>query len=150
MSAAITVTRAAADHLDGWAALRHALWDELSADEHRAEAEEQLAETERLLNLVAVRGGEVVAFAEAALRHDYVNGCETSPVVFLEGIFVSEAARGEGLARRLCDAVADWGRARGCSEFASDALIDNLDSHAFHLAAGFAETERVVYFRREI
>ncbi len=137
-------------HLDGWAALRHALWDELSPEEHRAEAEEQLAEPERLFNLVAVQDGEVVAFAEAALRHDYVNGCETSPVVFLEGIFVSEAARGQGLARRLCDAVADWGRARGCSEFASDALADDADSHAFHRAAGFAETERVVYFRREI
>jgi len=70
--------------------------------------------------------------------------------VFLEGIYVGEAARGAGLARRLCDAVADWGRARGCTEFASDALLDNLESLAFHLAAGFAETERVVCFRREI
>ncbi|MBX9884637.1 MAG: GNAT family N-acetyltransferase [Novosphingobium sp.] len=144
------IEQAAEQHLDGWAALRHALWDELSIAEHRAEAQEQLAETERLLGLVAVQGGEVVGFAESSLRHDYVNGCETSPVVFLEGIFVSEAARGSGLARRLCDAVADWGRAQGCTEFASDALADNLESHAFHIAAGFAETERVVYFRREI
>ncbi|MBX9663610.1 MAG: GNAT family N-acetyltransferase [Novosphingobium sp.] len=146
----MAIVPAREEHLDGWAALRHALWDEVSQSEHRAEAEEQLAETDRLLNLVAVQGGEVVGFAEGSLRHDYVNGCETSPVVFLEGIFVSEAARGQGLARRLCDAVADWGRSRECTEFASDALADNPDSHAFHLAAGFAETERVVYFRREI
>ena len=146
----IEIVAARAEHLDGWAALRHALWDEVSADEHRAEAEEQLAETARLYNLVALDGDAVVGFAEAALRHDYVNGCETSPVVFLEGIYVSEAARGSGLARRLCDAVAEWGRAQGCSEFASDALEEDVDSHAFHRAAGFAETERVVYFRREI
>jgi aminoglycoside 6'-N-acetyltransferase I len=146
----ITLVPAGEEHLDGWAMLRHRLWDELSPGEHRAEAEAQLAETERLLNLVALDGAIVVGFAEAALRHDYVNGCETSPVVFLEGIYVGEAARGAGLARRLCDAVADWGRARGCTEFASDALLDNLESLAFHLAAGFAETERVVCFRREI
>lgn len=146
----IAIVPATEDHLDGWAALRHALWDELTAAEHRTEAQEQLDEPERLLNLVALDGNKVVGFAEAALRHDYVNGCETSPVVFLEGIYVAEAARGQAIARRLCDAVAEWGRAQGCSEFASDALVDDLDSHAFHRAAGFAETERVVYFRREL
>lgn len=146
----IAIVPATEEHLDGWAALRHALWDEVSQAEHRAEAEEQLGHPERLLALVALDGEVVVGFAESALRHDYVNGCETSPVVFLEGIFVSEAARGLGVARRLCDAVAEWGLARGCSEFASDALADDTESHAFHRAAGFAETERVVYFRREI
>lgn len=146
----IAIVQAGPEHLDGWAALRHALWDELTAAEHLAEAQEQLDEPERLLNLVALDGDTVVGFAEAALRHDYVNGCETSPVVFLEGVYVAEAARGQGIARRLCDAVAEWGRAHECSEFASDAVADDVDSHAFHRAAGFAETERVVYFRREL
>lgn len=146
----IAIVQTGPEHLDGWAALRHALWDDLSAGEHRAEAEEQLSEPERLLNLVALAGDKVVGFAEAALRRDYVNGCETSPVVFLEGIYVDAEARGQGVARQLCDAIAAWGRGRGCSEFASDALADDVDSHAFHRAAGFAETERVVYFRREL
>ncbi len=146
----IVLASAGPEHLDGWAALRHALWDELTEAEHRVEAEAQLAEPERLLNLVALDGDVVVGFAEAALRQDYVNGCETSPVVFLEGIYVDASVRGQGVARRLCDAVADWGRAQGCSEFASDALADDADSHAFHRAAGFVETERVVYFRREL
>ncbi|MEI6642564.1 MAG: aminoglycoside 6'-N-acetyltransferase [Novosphingobium sp.] len=146
----ITIAAAGPDHLDGWAALRHALWEETPASEHRAEAEEQLAEPERFLNLVALDGGAVVGFAEASIRHEYVNGCETSPVLFLEGIFVDEALRRQGLARRLVAAVADWGRVRGCREFASDTWHDDLESHAFHLAAGFAETERVVYFRQEL
>jgi aminoglycoside 6'-N-acetyltransferase I len=46
--------------------------------------------------------------------------------------------------------VADWGRAQGCSEFASDAELENVDSHAMHRALGFVETERVVYFRWEL
>jgi aminoglycoside 6'-N-acetyltransferase I len=33
---------------------------------------------------------------------------------------------------------------------ASDADIANLSSHGFHHAAGFTETERVVYFRKLI
>lgn len=33
---------------------------------------------------------------------------------------------------------------------ASDALLDNAGSHAFHEAVGFEETERVVYFRKSL
>jgi aminoglycoside 6'-N-acetyltransferase I len=47
-------------------------------------------------------------------------------------------------------AAGQWGRERGCSELASDALLDNEASHRFHHAAGFAETERVVYFRKPL
>lgn len=146
----IVIASAGAEHLDGWALLRHALWDELSVAEHRAEAEEQLAEPERFLNLVALDGDAVAGIAEASIRHEYVNGCEDSPVLFLEGICVAPDARRRGIARKLVAAVADWGRAQGIREFASDTWHDDLESHAFHLAAGFAETERVVYFRQEL
>jgi aminoglycoside 6'-N-acetyltransferase I len=50
----------------------------------------------------------------------------------------------------LCERVADWARALGVTELASDALIDNHDSHAMHRALGFAETERIVFFRRAL
>ena len=146
----ITIVPAGPEHLDGWATLRHLLWDEEPVSAHRTEAEEQLAEPERFLNLVALEGNAVVAVAEASIRHEYVNGCEGSPVVFLEGICVSPALRRQGLARRLVAGVADWGQAQGCREFASDTWHDDAESHAFHLAAGFAETERVVYFRQEL
>jgi aminoglycoside 6'-N-acetyltransferase I len=43
-----------------------------------------------------------------------------------------------------------WGRTQGCSEFASDALLENSDSHSMHRALGFEETERVVYFRKSL
>lgn len=144
------IVPAGPEHLDAWAQLRHQLWDEEPASAHRAEVEEQLTDPERFLNLVALGSGVVVGFAEASIRHEYVNGCEGSPVVYLEGIFVAPELRRQGLARRLSTAVADWGRAHGCREFASDAWHDDWDSHAFHLAAGFEETERVVYFRQEI
>lgn len=89
----------------------------------------------------------IAGFAEAALRRDYVNGCDSSPVAFVEGLYVRPEHRKADIARRLCAAVADWGRTQGCTELASDAEIHNLESHAFHQAIGFEETERVVYFR---
>lgn len=146
----IAIVPAGPEHLDGWAALRHLLWDDEPASVHRAEAEEQLKDPQRYRNLVAVEDGEVIGFAEGTLRHDYVNGCDTSPVVFLEGICVAPRARRQGLARQLVAAIADWGRTKGCLEFASDTWLENDEGLAFHLAAGFVETGRTITFRQSI
>lgn len=91
-----------------------------------------------------------MAFADATVRHDYVNGCENSPVVYLEGIFVIPEHRGLSTAKRLVAAVQDWGVTKGCTEMASDAALDNHISHQMHQALGFEETERVVFFRKRI
>lgn len=143
---------ATSDHLDQWAALRIALWDWDTVEDHREEAEElYLSSDPNRTAFVALDGeGAVIGFAEATLRRDYVEGCETSPVVFLEGVYVVPESRKTGAAKALSDAVADWGRSRGCTEYASNALLDNVDSHAFHAAIGFDETERIVFFKKEL
>lgn len=148
----ITIERAGERHLARWAGLRAALWPDQDAERHHEELAETLAVANgRDFACVAVSvEGDCIGFAEAALRHDYVNGCETSPVVFLEGIFVAEPHRRSGIAGMLCCAVEDWGRALGCTEFASDAAIENAASLTLHCALGFAETERVVFFRKVV
>ena len=135
--------------LDHWSRLRHALWDTGSIDEHAAEIAAVLATPGETLNLMArTDTGEAIGFAEASLRRDYVNGCETSPVAFLEGIYVLPEFRRRGVAQALVGAVEAWARQQGCTELASDAAIDNIGSQAMHHALGFEETQRVVYFRK--
>lgn len=149
----IEIIAAGAAHQAAWAALREALWPEGSRDEHLADIVEFIAETmqgREQIGFLAMLGGEAVGFAEAAVRHDYVNGCETSPVAFLEGIYVEPSSRRAGIAGKLLAAVEAWGRGNGCSELGSDADLTNTRSHAFHLGLGFEETERVVYFRKVI
>jgi aminoglycoside 6'-N-acetyltransferase I len=149
----ITIARLSPAGVARWAALRHALWPDSSAQDHASEAEHLFARGDAYCALLASIDGDTVGFAEAALRRDYVNGCDTSPlrpVAFLEGIYVTPSQRGRGIARRLCDGIAAWARGRGAREFASDALIDNHASHSMHRALGFTETERVVFFRREL
>ena len=138
----------AADAAD-WQALRDALWPQAMA-EQAAEIAEILGRTDQAAFLARDSEGRALGFAEVSLRTDYVNGCETSPVGFLEGIYVVPTARRQGVARALVGAVRDWTRAQGCSELASDAEIDNAASHAMHAALGFEETQRVVYFRQII
>jgi aminoglycoside 6'-N-acetyltransferase I len=135
--------------LEDWVPLRQALWP-WSQTEHRAEAQTLLENPDASSFLARDDTGQAIGFAEATLRRDYVNGCTTSPVGFLEGIYVQDAHRGRGVARALAQAVEAWSRTKGCSELASDAWLDNAVSHRMHAALGFAETERVVYFHKAL
>jgi aminoglycoside 6'-N-acetyltransferase I len=128
--------------------MRADLWPDASAEDHEADAATSLGTADHAAFVAEGQSGEVVGFAEAPLRRDYVNGCDTSPVAFLEGIYVEAAHRGSSVGRALLGAVETWARASGCSELASDALLDNHQSQAFHKALSFEDTERVVYFRK--
>lgn len=146
----MTIAKCIPADLEEWIALRTALWPEYAADELREGAAAMIGASNMLVLIARAGDGEAAGFAEASIRRDYVNGCETSPVAFLEGIYVAPGHRKHGIAQALAEAVADWGRTLGCTEFASDALLDNEASHAFHAAIGFEETERVVYFRKAL
>jgi aminoglycoside 6'-N-acetyltransferase I len=134
--------------LDDWARLRFSLWPFLDLDQHRRDCADTLARPRDRVAFITREGEQAAGFAEASLRLDYVNGCDTSPVGFLEGIYVEPDWRKRGIARGLVEAVKRWTLERGCSELGSDALLDNHISHRMHNALGFEETERVVYFRQ--
>lgn len=146
-----SVHRATEEDLTAWSALRHQLWPHLALEDHRAEIVAALSEPDRLCSfLCSDTEGRALGLAEASIRSDYVNGCETSPVAFLEGIVVDPAARRQGVAALLVAAVGAWARSKGLSELASDAELHNTVSHAMHGALGFEETQRVVYFRKAL
>ena len=139
-----------ADHPD-WLAFRQALWPEDTAALHLKSMKEQFADPRRYAQFVAYASDrQAIGFAEVSIRSDYVNGTTTSPVAFLEGIYVVPEHRRRGVAAELIGEAVRWARESGCRELASDALLDNGASHAMHRALGFTETERVVYFRRDL
>jgi aminoglycoside 6'-N-acetyltransferase I len=136
---------------DGWLSLRQQLWPEGSPDEHLAEMQGFIDQPGRFFQLVAYEGDRQPAgFVEAALRTDYVNGTDSSPVAFVEGVYVAPSFRRRGIGTLLVAAVVTWAKACDCAELASDALLDNQSSQAMHRALGFEETERVVFFRKLI
>ena len=135
----------------GWLSLREQLWPDATREEHLAEMSAFLAARKRHAQFVEYDpAGAALGFIEISLRTDYVNGAVTSPVAFLEGIFVAPEARGTGVARRLVAEAEHWARFMGCKEFASDAPMANPSSHAMHAALGFVETERVVFFKKDL
>ena len=91
-----------------------------------------------------------IAFAQCQLRYDYVEGTESSPVGYLEGIFVAEKYRKQGYAAELLSECEKWAREKGCTEFASDCELSNTDSVRFHMSLGFEEANQIICFRKNI
>jgi aminoglycoside 6'-N-acetyltransferase I len=137
-----------------WLEMRHALWPPEEGEPrggHAEEIERYFAGelTMPLEVLIAVEGEERVGFVELSIR-PYAEGCTTDRVAFLEGWYVVPEARRRGVGRALVAASEDWGRRQGCTEFASDALLDNDVSAAAHAALGFEEVVQIRCFRKDL
>jgi aminoglycoside 6'-N-acetyltransferase I len=127
-----------------WLRMRTTLWPDSDAPEARL----WLAREDAAV-IVADREGTLIGFAEAGERA-YADGCDTSPVAYLEGLYVDPQHRHQNIARSLVHAVEQWAKQRGLTEFASDCLLENNDSYRTHLAIGFEEVERSIKFRKAL
>ena len=134
-----------------WTRMRSALWPHEEPDAHAREVEQYFAgELSMPLEVLIAQGrGEPLGFAELSIR-PYAEGCETDRVAYLEGWYVVPAARRTGVGKALVEAAERWALDQGCTEFASDALIDNEVSAAAHRALGFDEVECIRCFRKTL
>lgn len=131
--------------------LRKKLWEHLDSDDinwlrnqfqnHSDKFQIFLAETEK---------GYLIGFAEAGIRTDYVEGCETNFVGYIEGWFVEENYRRQNVGRKLIEKAENWAREKGCREMASDCEIENELSLNAHLGIDYEEVSRNIHFRKEL
>jgi aminoglycoside 6'-N-acetyltransferase I len=98
--------------------------------------------------ILAYHDSEAIGFAQCQLRYDYVEGTSSSPVGYLEGLYIKEAFRKQGLAKNLVNACENWAKKKGCHEFASDCELENEVSLAMHLKLGFSEANRIICFKK--
>lgn len=92
----------------------------------------------------------LIGFAQCQLRHDYVEGTNSSPVGYLEGIYVLERYRKKGYAAELLSECERWAKEKGCTESASDCELENDESLNFHKSMGFEEANRIICFRKKL
>jgi aminoglycoside 6'-N-acetyltransferase I len=144
----LLIRRAGKNDLPSWSEMRSFLWPSDTRSDHLAELT-GLLEQDSVQGWVALSGPKYIGFAEASIR-PYANGCDSRPVVFLEGVWVDESYRNCGVGRNLLNAVEDWAQEKGIAEIGSDAEFSNAQSHACHKKWGFEEVERVIYFRKRV
>lgn len=146
---AYEIRRATAAQLDTVAELAQQLWEHPATEELRQEYADLIGQKGAAL-FVAYEADRAIGFAQCQLRVDYVEGTSTSPVGYLEGIFVRPEFRGRGVARALLQACETWAAAQGCSEFASDCELNNEVSRQFHERVGFIEANRLICFTKPL
>jgi aminoglycoside 6'-N-acetyltransferase I len=133
---------------EAWIAMRRRLFPVDSPEAARAEIAAILAKaTEAAFGIRA--DGAWLGFIELRER-SHGEGCETSPVGYIEALWTVPEMRERGIARRLVAAAIAWCRERGLSDLCSDTEIDNVVSQAVHRRLGFVETERLVTYRMKI
>lgn len=125
------------------------MWISHTVDELEAEFSDGIKNNKSVF-FIKYKDNLPVGFAQCGLRTDYVEGTKSSPVGYLEGIFIGADYRKNGYAKELLLACEMWAKDMGCSEFASDCELDNMESLKFHIAMGFDEANRIICFKKNI
>lgn len=139
---------AAADKAE-WLRMRCLLWPDEDASSMGLELDSILANQRTPVFVARRKDGRLGGFLEAGTR-EYVDGCDSSPVGYIEGWFVDEDLRGLGVGRALVSAAESWARGRGLLEMGSDAHVDNQISILAHLALGYRDHEYLVHFTKRL
>jgi len=145
----IMIVEANDKNLDKLTDLAMHLWP----DNQRDSLKEDFNKVKELENhklYLAIKNDEYVGFIHLSLRTDYVEGSNSSPVGYVEGIYVEPGYRNLGISRELIKHGEKWAMTKGCTQMASDIEMDNKDSYAFHLKVGFLEAGRIIAFIKDL
>ncbi|MDI9484304.1 MAG: GNAT family N-acetyltransferase [Bacillota bacterium] len=137
------------EHLEQWTRLGVMLWPGHSFAELRESFLQILRSPKETAFLCRV-GQDYAGFINVSIRVDYVEGSESSPTGYVEGIYVKELYRRQGIAKRLLEQGEAWALSRGCTQMGSDIEADNGGSYEFHTKAGFQEANRLICFIKDI
>ena len=125
------------------------MWDSHSVEELKGEFEQEIENKDCVMYIYCI-DNIPIGFAQCGLRHDYVEGTESRPVGYLEGIYVREEYRNRGYARELLAECEKWAKQKGCTEYARDCELNNDASLQFHMRVGFTEANRIICFTKRI
>ena len=144
-----SIRRATADDKQAWLHMRQGLWPEAPLDYLSLDLDRMLGDERKAVFVAANAEGDLAAFIEVGLR-DVAEGCETSPVGYIEAWYVDPHVRGQKLGREMMLAAEQWAREKGMSEMASDTWIDNDSGIQVHQRLGYYEVDRLVHFAKRL
>ena len=144
----ITLRRVMQEDKAEWFRMRKGIWPDVPDNYMTFDMDRLLANVDYFV-IFACDGDRPIGLTEAGIR-DYGEGCETSPVGYLEGWFVQEEYRGKRIAGLMTQAAENWMREKGCTEVASDTWLDNEPSIRAHVNMGYHEVERLIHFVKRL
>lgn len=89
---------------------------------------------------------DYIGFIHMSIRSGFVEGADTSPVGYVEGIYVREDFRKKGVAKELYDAGVQWAKSKKCTQIGADIGLDNDMCPDFYIKMGFNEVNRIICY----
>lgn len=99
---------------------------------------------------LAMEDGQPSGFVNVSVRRDYVEGATTSPVGYLEALYVKPGYRKRGVGCKLARTAEAWALARGCAQMGSDTWESHKDGISFHHKMGFRQEDILVHFIKDL
>jgi aminoglycoside 6'-N-acetyltransferase I len=141
---------ATSSDLPDWLGMALALWSYESKEDMESLFHTLSASDNDEVLIARTAEGIAAGFANISIRKEYVEGSNSSPVGYIEGIYVKPEYRKQGIAKKFIEFAEDWSRIRGCTELGSDTEIENVESQKFHRHTGFGGESHIVHFMKTI
>lgn len=125
-------------------ALVRKLWNDIEETELDSIIDYHLSGKERIF--LALDKETCIGFLNTSIRTDYVEGSTTNEVGYIEGIYIEETYRKQGIGKKLLEEADQYFLSIGIKEVGSDVEMGNTSSELFHNQVGFTEAGRNIHF----
>ena len=100
--------------------------------------------------LLAKWDEEYIGFIHLSIRSGFVEGADTTPVGYVEGIYVKPDFRRKGVAKELYHAGLEWLKSKKCTQISGDIWINDNMCPDFYVGMGFKEVNRIICYINNI
>ena len=132
-----------------WKKYRNAVYNSVTDEFHEIEMNKIFCDIDWFCYFLSNGNNQTIGLVELSSRN-IVDGCLSSPVAYIEGLYIEEQHRGKGIGKEVIDAIHDWCKQKGFTELAADTELENIDAQKYFKAVGFKETYRVVEFCKKV
>jgi GNAT superfamily N-acetyltransferase len=106
----------------------------------------QIASDPNRAVLVACVDDAVVGWIDLSVEYHL----QSEPAALIGGLVVSEAARGQGIGRQLCEAAEAWAQGRGIARMRVRSNAIRERAHAFYLREGYRRVKTSAVFEKTL
>ncbi len=129
--------------------MREEVYSSLDDEFHEKEMKQIFKSSDWFCYFLMNENNQILGLAELSSRN-IVDGCLSSPVAYLEGLYLKEKYQDMGLGRQAIEAIKIWCKEQGFTELCMDTELANVKAQKFFRTVGLQETYRIVQFHTRI
>ena len=145
----VEIIRASNENLNQLTELALALWPNNEKDLIKSDLVYIIGHLNNRV-LLAKSDEEYIGFIHMSIRSGFVEGADTTPVGYIEGVYVKPDYRRKGVAKELYHAGLEWLKSEKCSQIGADIGINDNMCPDFYIGMGYKEANRIICYINNI